>query len=76
MAITSVQLLAEQVTPAVMNDVGDVLTANPGTFTAQVDGFDGDLADYTDMAGLTCIFEAPWSAAKTTALTALVAALD
>ena len=67
---------ATDVTPVQRAAVNTVATANPDTFTTDVDGYDGPLEGYTENVTLTMTFPEPWSEAKTTAASAVLAALD
>jgi hypothetical protein len=76
MPIESLVINATAVTPAQRGDVAVALIASPNAFDCQEDGFDGPLLEHTDNIGLNITFSTPWSAAKTTALDAVVAALE
>lgn len=76
MPIQAFSFQTTEVTPAQVADVITVMGANPDTFTTDVDGYDGPIENYTENVTLTVIFADPWSAAKSTALAAVVAILD
>lgn len=76
MPIESLIITANDVTQAQRGDVAAALIASPNAFECQEDGYDGPLLEHTDNVGLSITFATPWSAAKTTALDAVVAALE
>lgn len=76
MPIESLIITATAVTPSQRGQVAVALIASPGAFEANEDGYDGPLLDHTDNMGLSVVFSTPWSEAKTTALDAVVAALE
>lgn len=76
MPIESLIITATEVTPSQRGQVAVALVASPSAFEATEDGYDGPLLDHTDNIGMSIVFSAPWSEAKTTALDAVVAALE
>lgn len=76
MPIESLIITATNVTPSQRGDVAVALIASPSAFECTEDGYDGPLLDHTDNIGMSIVFSSPWSAAKTTALDAVVAALE
>jgi hypothetical protein len=76
MPIDNLTINASAVTPAQRGQVAVALVASPDAFDCQEDGFDGPLLEHTDNIGLNITFSPPWSPAKTTALDAVVDALE
>lgn len=76
--IDNLTITATEVTPTQRGGVAAALIASPGGngFECQEDGFDGPILEHTENVGLSITFSAPWSPGKTTALDAVVEALE